>query len=86
MRTKTLLTSALFAKDGEVLALNNGVDYIEAFYGDKVDASMVTGNADVKGYTATGKWHIDDADGEIATFPYTVTTHVTFIADYFCDI
>ncbi len=69
-------------KDGEALALNNGEDYIEAFYGDKVDASMVTGNADVKGYTATGKWHIDDADGEIATFPYTVTTDVTFIADY----
>ena len=69
-------------KDGEALALNNGEDYIEAFYGDKVDASMVTGNADVKGYTATGKWHINDADGEIATFPYTVTEDVTFIADY----
>ena len=69
-------------KDGEALDLNNDDTGLVAYYGDKIDASIVIGNADVKGYTATGKWHINDADGEIATFPYTVTEDVTFIADY----
>lgn len=69
-------------KDGEALELEDGEDGLEAYYGDTIETSIVKGDADVEGYTATGKWHIGDEDGEIATFPYTVKGDVTFVADY----
>ena len=75
-----------YNRDDAALEVTVGEDETDTcifvVHGETVDPSIVVESADVLGYTATGKWHIGDAEGDIAEFPYEVTEDTAFYADY----